>query len=77
MVDATPLLLVVAVLGLKLPFLPSIKLTFKPTTGTPLFVAVTLKGVGSTVPGAPDWLLPPLTVSTSAAFAVSVKVAEL
>ena len=76
-VDATPLLFVIAGLGLKLPFLPSMKLTLAPATGTPSFVAVTVNAVGSTVPGMPVWLLPPVTVSAIAAFAVSVKVVDL
>jgi hypothetical protein len=53
------------------------KVTLRPETAVPLFVASTVSGVGSAVPAGPVWLFPPVTVITlPEVVAVSVKVVD-
>ena len=65
-------------MGLKVPVLPSLKLTLTPAVGVPLTVARVVSAVGRVLPAAPVWLLPPFAAKVlTAAVAVSEKVAAV
>lgn len=77
MVDAVPLLPVIAVGVPKTPPAPpSLKVTFTPETGLPELVARALNAVGKVVLTMPDWLFPAVALTASTA-AVSVNEVDM